>query len=77
MCVCVCVCMCATHILDILHPSQYEKISVLGGAAILLWRSKVIYLTALNFYPWEGHIYSLYPLIKAQKWAMQSASNHE
>lgn len=51
------------------------KMSILGGAAILLLRSKVVYLTALNFSPWEASICSLFPLIKAQKWTMQSASN--
>lgn len=34
-------------------------------------------LTALNFYSWGESICSLYPLIKAQKWTMQSASKHE
>ena len=49
----------------------------MGGAAILLWRPKVLSLTALNFYPWEGRMCSLYPLIKSQKWTMQSAPKHE
>ena len=62
MCVCVCVCAHAhTHILDILHPSQYEKIAIVWVAAILLWRSKVMYLTALNFYP-ERDVYACYIL---------------
>lgn len=56
----VCVCV-HTHILDILHPSQYEKIEIVGAAAILLWRSKVMYLTALNFYP-EQDVYAHYIL---------------
>ena len=61
--VCVCVwCVCLhTHILDILHPSQYEKTAIVGVATILLWRSKVMCLTALNFYP-EQDVYAHYIL---------------
>lgn len=31
----------------------------------------------LNFYPWEASICSLFPLIKTQKWTVQSAPKHE
>lgn len=53
------------------------KMWILGGAAMLLLRSEVVYLTVLNVYPWEASICSLFPLIKAQKWTMQSAAKHE
>lgn len=65
-----------THFGHFMSKSVW-KMWILGGAAILLLRSKVVYLTVLNFYPWEASICSLFPLIKAQKWTMQSASKHE
>lgn len=51
MCLCV-----RTHVHLYKHfghftPKLVWKIHTLGWSAIFLWRSKIIYLTALNFYP--------------------------
>lgn len=74
---CVCISVLVYTFWRFYIQAGMKKTVTTWVAAILLWRSKVTYLTVLNFYPWEGSICSLYPLIKAQKCTMQSAWKHD